>query len=89
MTYLWNGVLCICKKNKGNLKYDYRIISKILLIVFVKQSDYYTIFSYRWGISNTSFNIDTSFSIDGETMERVTDFTFLGSKIIADGDCSH
>ena len=27
--------------------------------------------------------------IDGETMETVTDFIFLGSKIIADGDCSH
>ena len=27
--------------------------------------------------------------IDGETMERVTDFIFLGSKITADGDCSH
>ena len=27
--------------------------------------------------------------IDGETMETVTDFTFLGSKITADGDCSH
>ena len=27
--------------------------------------------------------------IDGETMETVTDFSFLGSKIIADGDCSH
>ena len=27
--------------------------------------------------------------IDGETMERVTDFLFLGSKITADGDCSH
>ena len=31
----------------------------------------------------------TSWKIDGETMERVTDFIFLGSKIIADGDCSH
>ena len=31
----------------------------------------------------------TSWQIDGETMERVTDFIFLGSKIIADGDCSH
>ena len=30
----------------------------------------------------------TSWQIDGETMERVTDFIFLGSKIIADGDCS-
>ena len=31
----------------------------------------------------------TSWQIDGETMERVTDFVFLGSKITADGDCSH
>ena len=31
----------------------------------------------------------TSWQIDGETMDRVTDFIFLGSKITADGDCSH
>ena len=31
----------------------------------------------------------TSWQIDGETMETVTDFIFLGSKIIVDGDCSH
>ena len=31
----------------------------------------------------------TSWQIDGETMEIVTDFLSLGSKIIADGDCSH
>ena len=31
----------------------------------------------------------TSRQIDGETVETVTDFIFLGSKIIADGDCSH
>ena len=31
----------------------------------------------------------TSWKTDGETMEKVTDFIFLGSKIIADGDCSH
>ena len=31
----------------------------------------------------------TSWQIDEETMETVTDFTFLGSKITADGDCSH
>ena len=30
----------------------------------------------------------TSWQIDGETVETVTDFTFLGSKITADGDCS-
>ena len=31
----------------------------------------------------------TSWQIDGETMEIVTDFSFLGSKITVDGDCSH
>jgi len=31
----------------------------------------------------------TSWQIDGETMETVTDFLFLGSKITTDGDCSH
>ena len=31
----------------------------------------------------------TSWQIDGETVEKVTDFIFLGSKITADGDCSH
>ena len=31
----------------------------------------------------------TSWSIDGETVETVADFIFLGSKITADGDCSH
>ena len=31
----------------------------------------------------------TSWQIDGETMETVTEFIFLGSKITVDGDCSH
>ena len=31
----------------------------------------------------------TSWQIDGETMETVTDFIFLGSRITTDGDCSH
>ena len=34
-------------------------------------------------------NSITSWKIDGETVETVTDFIFLGSKITADGDCSH
>ena len=33
--------------------------------------------------------LNTSWQIDGETMETVTDFIFLGSKITADGNCSH
>ena len=36
-----------------------------------------------------AFGSITSRQIDGETMETVTDFIFLGSKITADGDCSH
>ena len=36
-----------------------------------------------------AFGLITSLQIDGETMETATDFTFLGSKITADGDCSH
>ena len=31
----------------------------------------------------------TSWEIDGETVKTVSDFIFLGSKMIADGDCSH
>ena len=36
-----------------------------------------------------AFSPIPSWQIDGETMETVTDFIFLGSKITADGDCSH
>ena len=36
-----------------------------------------------------AFGPITSWQIDGEIMETVTDFIFLGSKITADGDCSH
>ena len=34
-------------------------------------------------------SLNTSWEIDGETVETVTDFIFLGSKITAEGDCSH
>ena len=36
-----------------------------------------------------AYGLITLWQIDGETMETVTDFIFLGSKITADGDCSH
>ena len=36
-----------------------------------------------------AFSPNTSWQIDGETVETVTDFIFLGSKTTADGDCSH
>ena len=37
----------------------------------------------------TAFSPITSWEIDRETMDTVTDFIFLGSKIIVDGDCSY
>ena len=37
----------------------------------------------------TAFSPITSWQIDGERMETVSDFIFLGSKITADGECSH
>ena len=36
-----------------------------------------------------AISLITSWQVDGETMETVTDFIFLVSKITADGDCSH
>ena len=47
-----------------------------------------TLATYFFRIWNSSIGI-TSWQTDGETMERVTDFIFLGSKITVDGDCSH
>ena len=37
----------------------------------------------------TASGLITSWEVDGETVETVSDFIFLGSKITADGDCSH
>ena len=39
--------------------------------------------------NSMAFSPITSWQIDGETVETVRDFIFLGSKITADGDCSH
>ena len=46
----------------------------------------------KLNIQNTKIMVDnptTSWPIDGEKVETVADFIFLGSKITADGDCSH
>ena len=48
-------------------------------------------FGLQLNIQNTKImasGLVTSWQIDGETMEKVTDFLFLSSKITADGDCS-
>ena len=39
--------------------------------------------------SHTSWDLPTSWQIDGDTMETVTDFIFGGSKVTADGECNH
>ena len=45
---------------------------------------------FHYGLIYTSlFSPITSWEIDGETVETVSDFIFLDSKITADGDCSH
>ena len=43
----------------------------------------------EWGAIAFSTGPNTSWQIDGENVEAVTDFIFLGSKITADDDCSH
>ena len=45
--------------------------------------------SEKVGLKLTASGPITSWQIDGETVEIVSDFIFLGSKITADGDCSH
>ena len=42
-----------------------------------------------WSFSFSFTSTITSWQIDGETVETVSDFIFLGSKISADGDCHH
>ena len=43
----------------------------------------------KLNIQKMASNLITSLQIDGETMETVTNFIFLDSKITGDGDCSH
>ena len=64
------------------------------LLMRVKQESIFTGFSagLKLNIQKTKIiasGLITSWQIDGETVETVIDFIFLGSKINADGDCSH
>ena len=84
-------------RNINNLRYaDYTTLMaesneelKSLLIKVKKESEKVGL---KLNIQKTKIMASgpiTSWQIDGETMETVTDFIFLGSKITADGDCSH
>ena len=66
------------------------IIAKFSLLMKVKEESEKV--GLKFNIQKTKIMASspiTSWQIDGETIETVTDFIFLGSKIIANGDCSH
>ena len=87
----------IARRNSNNLRYadDTTLMAeseeelKSLLMKVKEESEK---FDLKLNIQITKIMASgpiTSWQIEGETIERVTDFIFLGSKITADGDCSH
>ena len=59
------------------------------LMMKVKESEKVWLKAQQQKTKITASSPTTSWQIDGETMETVADFIFLGSKITANGDCSH
>ena len=92
-----NAGIKIARRNINNLRYadDSTLMAesekelKSLLMKVKKESEKAGL---QLNIQNTKImasGLITSWQTDGEQMETGTDFIFLGSKIIADGDCSH
>ena len=86
----------IAKRNINNLRYagDTTLMteSKELKNLLMKLKEESEKVGLKLNIQKTKFMAYgpiTSWQIDGGTVETVTDFIFLGSKITADGDCSH
>ena len=87
----------IVRRNTNNLRYaddttlmaeSKKELKSLLMKVKVESEK----FGLKLSIQKTKIMASgpiTSWQIDGETAETVTDFIFLGSKITADGDCSH
>ena len=87
----------IVRRNTNNLRYaddttlmaeSKKELKSLLMKVKVESEK----FGLKLNIQKTKIMASgpiTSWQIDGETAETVTDFIFLGSKITADGDCSH
>ena len=75
------------KRNINNLRYAGG--TKSLLLKVKEESEKADLKLNIQKIKIRASSPVTSWLIDGETMETVTDFIFLGSKITADGDCSH
>ena len=87
----------IVRRNINNLRYadDTTLIAeseeelKSLLMMLKEESEKAGLKLNIQKMKITASGPITSWQIDGETMETVTDFIFLGSKITTDGDCSH
>ena len=87
----------IAGRNINNLRYadDTTLMAeseeelKILLMKVKEESEKVVLKSNIQKTKIMASSPTTSWQIDGETMETVTHFIFLGSKITADGDCSH
>ena len=90
------GGIKVAGRNISNLRYadDIALMAESKeelksLLMKVKESE---IVGLKLNIQKTKIMASgpiTSWQIDGETMETIRDFTFLGSKITADGDCNH
>ena len=86
----------IAGRNINNLRYAYATTlmakSKELQSVLMKVKEESEKVGLKLNIQKSTIMASgpiTSWEIDGETVEIVSDFIFLGSKITADGDCSH
>ena len=86
----------IARRNINNLRYaddtTHMAESSELKSLLVKVKEESEKVGLKLNIQKTKILVSspiTSWQIDGETMETLTDFIFLGSKITADGDCSH
>ena len=87
----------IARRNINNLRYadDTTLLAeseeelKSLLIKVKEESDKVGLYLNIQKTKIMASGPITSWRIDGETVETVADFIFLGSKITADGDCSH
>ena len=86
----------IAGRNINNLRYaddtTLKTESEELKSLLMKVKEESEKASLKLNIQKTKLmasSLVTSWQIDGETMERVTDFIFGGSKITADGDCNH
>ena len=91
-------IICFGFKNRPYTCFEVRILNTSYIFAFFKRILYWN-FGLCKCETNLKLNIQkmkimvsgpiTSWEIDGQTVETVSDFIFWGSKITADGDCSH